>query len=84
MTDIKLLYEGLLKQCKEKNIFGIHFVDEAMPPAAMIAFAKENIAHGSPLSWWGNIRFEKNFTRDIADFLAYGGLVGVSAGFMHI
>ena len=80
MTDIKLLYEGLLKQCKEKNIFGIHFVDEAMPPAAMIAFAKENIAHGSPLSWWGNIRFEKNFTRDIADFLAYGGLVGVSAG----
>ena len=80
MTDIKRLYEGLLRQCREKGIFGIHFVDEAMPPAAMIAFAKENIARGSPLSWWGNIRFEKSFTRDVADFLAYGGLVGVSAG----
>jgi hypothetical protein len=46
----------------------------------MIQFARENIAHGSPLSWWGNIRFEKFFTRDIADFLAAGGLVGVSGG----
>lgn len=80
MTDIKLLYEGLLEQCKKKQIYGIHFVDEAMPPAMMLAFAKENIKHGSPITWWGNIRFEKNFTRDVADYLAYGGLIGVSAG----
>lgn len=79
-TDIKILYQGLLKQCKEKGIFGIHFVDEAMPPMAMVEFARENIAHGSPITWWGNIRFEKTFSRDIADFLAYGGLIGVSAG----
>jgi hypothetical protein len=46
----------------------------------MIAFARENIAHGSPITWWGNVRFEKSFTRDVADFLAYGGLIGVSAG----
>lgn len=80
MTDIKNLYEGLYVQCIKKNIYGIHFVDEAMPPSAMVAFAKENIAHGSPISWWGNVRFEKYFTRDVADFLAYGGLIGVSAG----
>ncbi len=80
MTDIKKLYEGLYAQCIEKNIYGIHFVDEAMPPSAMVAFAKENIERGSPISWWGNIRFEKYFTRDVADFLAYGGLIGVSAG----
>lgn len=79
-TDIKKLYNGLLAQCKEKGIFGIHFVDEAMPPAAMIEFARENIAHGSPITWWGNIRFESIFSRDVADFLAYGGLTGVSAG----
>ena len=46
----------------------------------MIQFARENIAHGSPITWWGNVRFEKSFTRDVADFLAYGGLIGVSAG----
>ncbi|WP_294428488.1 radical SAM protein [uncultured Treponema sp.] len=79
-TNIHALYEGLLSQCKAKGIYGIHFVDEAMPPAMMIQFARENIAHGSPITWWGNVRFEKSFTRDVADFLAYGGLIGVSAG----
>lgn len=79
-TDVKKLYDRIYKQCVQKNIYGIHFVDEAMPPRLMVEFAKENIAHGSPLTWWGNIRFEKYFTRDVADFLAYGGLIGVSAG----
>lgn len=79
-TEIHSLYENLLKKAKEKDVFGIHFVDEAMPPAMMVAFAKENIAHGSPLTWWGNVRFEKYFTRDVADYLAFGGLIGVSAG----
>ena len=79
-TNIHNLYEGLLTQCKEKGVYGIHFVDEAMPPALMVAFARENFAHGSPITWWGNVRFEKSFTRDVADFLAYGGLIGVSAG----
>ena len=79
-TTVSKLYDGLLAQCKEKGVYGIHFVDEAMPPALMISFARENIAHGSPITWWGNVRFEKSFTRDVADFLAYGGLIGVSAG----
>ena len=79
-TQIHELYEGLLKTANEKGVFGIHFVDEAMPPAMMVEFAKENIAHGSPLTWWGNVRFEKYFTRDVADFLSAGGLIGVSAG----
>ncbi|MBR1535471.1 MAG: radical SAM protein [Treponema sp.] len=79
-TNIKRLYEGLLSQCEKKGVYGIHFVDEAMPPALMIQFARENIAHNSPITWWGNVRFEKSFTRDVADFLAYGGLIGVSAG----
>ncbi|WP_191014220.1 B12-binding domain-containing radical SAM protein [Treponema zioleckii] len=79
-TNVKRLYDEILRQCEEKNVYGIHFVDEAMPPALMIDFARENIAHGSPLTWWGNVRFEKVFTRDVADFLAAGGLIGVSAG----
>lgn len=79
-TDVHKLYEGIFSQCKSKGIWGIHFVDEAMPPAMMIEFARENIAHGSPITWWGNVRFEKFFTRDVADFLSAGGLIGVSAG----
>ena len=79
-TNVKKLYEEILMQCEKKNIWGIHFVDEAMPPVLMVQFAKENIKRGSPITWWGNIRFEKYFTRDVADLLAYGGLIGVSAG----
>ncbi len=79
-TNVKALYKSLLETARAKGVYGIHFVDEAMPPAALIAFARENIAHGCPLSFWGNIRFEKVYTRDVADFLAYGGLVGVSGG----
>ena len=79
-TNIHKLYEGILRQCEEKKIYGIHFVDEAMPPALMIQFARENLGHGAPLTWWGNIRFEKAFTRDVTDFLAAGGLIGVSGG----
>lgn len=79
-VDVHALFDSLLKTARQKGVYGIHFVDEAMPPSFMIAFAKENIKAGSPLTWWGNIRFEKTFTRDVADFLAAGGLIGVSAG----
>lgn len=74
------LYEGLLKTAREKNVYGIHFVDEAMPPVALKKFALENARHGNPLYFWGNIRFEKTFTKDFAAFLSYCGLGGVSAG----
>ncbi len=74
------LYEGLLKTAREKNIWGIHFVDEAMPPAALKKFALQNARSGNPLYFWGNIRFEKAFTKDFAAFLSYCGLGGVSAG----
>lgn len=80
MTDIEHLYSGLLEQAKEKGVYGIHFVDEALPPAGCIRFAKCNLKEGSPLSYWGNVRFEKVYSRDMADFLCFGGLTGVSGG----
>ena len=80
MTDIEHLYSGLLEQAKEKGVYGIHFVDEALPPAGSIHFAKCNLKEGSPLSYWGNVRFEKVYSRDMADFLCFGGLTGVSGG----
>ena len=77
---VEKLYEGLLKTAREKKVYGIHFVDEAMPPVALKKFALENARHGNPLYFWGNIRFEKTFTKDFAAFLSYCGLGGVSAG----
>lgn len=80
MTDVEGLYSGLLQEAEKKGVYGIHFVDEALPPSGMIRFAKRNMANGNPLSYWGNVRFEKVYTRDMADFLCCAGLTGVSGG----
>lgn len=79
-TKIQPLYESLKNQCMEKNVYGIHFVDEALPPKALTEFALLNMSEGNQLSFWGNVRFEKVYSRDMADFLSYGGLLGVSGG----
>lgn len=79
-VDTENLYKGLLETARQKNIYGIHFVDEAMPPLALKRFALENARNGNPLYFWGNVRFEKAFTKDLAAFLSYCGLGGVSAG----
>ena len=80
MTHIQNLFYGLKEQTAKHGVYGIHFVDEAMPPKAMEQFASLNAQNGNSISFWGNIRFEKVFSRDIADFLSYGGLIGVSGG----
>lgn len=79
-VNTEALYDGLLAAARKKNINGIHFVDEAMPPAVLKKFALKNARAGKPLYFWGNIRFEKAFTKDFAAFLSYCGLGGVSAG----
>lgn len=82
--NIDTLCNGLTEQAKKTGVWGIHFVDEACPPASMISFGLQNCINGKSnnrkLTWWGNIRFEKTFTRDMADFLSYSGLTAVSGG----
>lgn len=84
LTDINSLYDSLCVQAEKKGVHGIHFVDEACPPVALQNFALKNMAVKSsnkiPLTYWGNIRFEKTFDRDLADLLSAGGLTAVSAG----
>lgn len=79
-VEVENLYNGLLKTAVDKNIYGIHFVDEALPPVALKQFALLNARHGNQLYFWGNVRFEKTFTKDFAAFLSYCGLGAVSAG----
>ena len=80
-TDIDSLYKGLCNQAKKAGVYGIHFVDEACPPVSMQRFALLNSLNTeTPLTWWGNIRFEKTFSRDLAELLSYGGLTAVSGG----
>ena len=59
---------------------GFHFVDEAAPPKALKALAQELLRRKLSISWWGNIRFEKTFTPELADLLAESGCIALSGG----
>lgn len=59
---------------------GFHFVDEAAPPALMRALAIELIKRKIIITWWTNIRFEKNFTKDLCLLLKASGCIAVSGG----
>lgn len=59
---------------------GFHFTDEAAPPALMRALALEILKRKLVVSWWTNIRFEKNFTADLCLLLKASGCVAVSGG----
>ena len=59
---------------------GFHFVDEAAPPKALKALATELIARDAGISWWGNVRFEKTFTPELAELLADSGCIAISGG----
>jgi radical SAM superfamily enzyme YgiQ (UPF0313 family) len=59
---------------------GFHFVDEAAPPKALKALAQEIIRRKLQVTWWGNIRFEKTFTPELAELLADSGCIAMSGG----
>ena len=59
---------------------GFHFVDEAAPPKALKALAEELLRRQLPVSWWGNIRFEKTFTPELCQLLADSGCIAMSGG----
>ncbi|MBX3610947.1 MAG: radical SAM protein [Hydrogenophaga sp.] len=59
---------------------GFHFVDEAAPPKALKALAEELLRRDLAISWWGNIRFEKTFTPELAQLLADSGCIAMSGG----
>ncbi len=65
---------------RETGQTGFHFVDEAAPPKALKALATELIARNAGISWWGNVRFEKTFTPDLAELLADSGCIAISGG----
>jgi hypothetical protein len=69
--------EELLAQTHET---GFHFVDEAAPPSLMKALALEILKRKLTVTWWTNIRFEKNFTQDLCHLLKASGCIAVSGG----
>ncbi|MDR2111046.1 MAG: radical SAM protein [Spirochaetaceae bacterium] len=83
-VDPEALFRHLTDQAEKTGVRAIHLTDEAAPVSSLIRFAELNheadATRGEPFVFWGNIRFQRDFTPDTAALLAAGGLVGVSAG----
>ena len=74
------LVDRIEKIVAETGQTGFHFVDEAAPPKALKALAEELLRRKVHISWWGNIRFEKTFTPELAELLAQSGCIAMSGG----
>ncbi len=75
-----LLVDRIEQIIAETGQTGFHFVDEAAPPKVLKALAEELIRRNVTISWWGNIRFEKTFTPELAELLADSGCIAMSGG----
>ncbi len=69
--------EEIIQKTKQN---GFHFVDEAAPPALLRALAIEIIRRKLTVVCSTNIRFEKNFTHDLAILLKASGCIAMSGG----
>jgi hypothetical protein len=75
-----LLVDRIEAIVAETGQSGFHFVDEAAPPKILKALAQELLERNVHITWWGNIRFEKTFTPELAVLLAKSGCIAVSGG----
>jgi radical SAM superfamily enzyme YgiQ (UPF0313 family) len=76
----ELLVDRIEEIVKATGETGFHFVDEAAPPKLMRDLALELIKRKVSISWWTNIRFEKNFSSDLCYLLKQSGCIAVSGG----
>ena len=75
-----LLVDRIEALIAETGRRGFHFVDEAAPPGSLKHLALSLLERGVTISWWGNVRFEPAFTRDLCRLLAASGCIAFSAG----
>ncbi|WP_046247264.1 B12-binding domain-containing radical SAM protein [Hymenobacter terrenus] len=75
-----LLVDRIEQIIQQTGQTGFHFVDEAAPPLALRDLAVELLRRRVPITWWGNIRFEKTFSPDLCRLLAASGCIAVSGG----
>lgn len=74
------LVDTIERLIQETGQTGFHFVDEAAPPALLKSLSEELIRRKIKITWWGNLRFDKQFTREVAELMADAGCVAVTGG----
>lgn len=64
----------------ETGCTGFHWVDEAAPPSLLGAVSRELLQRNVVTSWWGNVRFDKTFSRELSMLMAGAGCIMVTGG----
>lgn len=77
---VDLILDRMEALARETGQTGFHFVDEAAPPALLKALSERILERDLSFSWWGNLRFEKAFTPELARLMARAGCIAVTGG----
>lgn len=79
-ADAAVVVDWMEQAIADTGLRGFHFVDEAAPPALLGHLAREILRRGLRVEWWANIRFEKQFTPELAGLMAASGCLAMSGG----
>ncbi len=74
------IVDQMEKLMAETGQSGFHFVDEASPPAILKQMSEEIKRRKLQLTYWGNIRFDTMFTKEVCVAMADAGCVAVTGG----
>jgi radical SAM superfamily enzyme YgiQ (UPF0313 family) len=77
---VDALVEQMEQMIQATGQWGFHFTDEALAPALLRQLSERLIQRKLKVSWWGNVRFEKAFTPELAQLMAKAGCIAVTGG----
>ena len=79
-ADADTIVAWMERALSDTGLAGFHFVDEAAPPALLGNLSRLLIKRGIRVDWWANIRFERQFTPELASLMARSGCLAMSGG----
>jgi len=77
---VDALVEQMEQMIQATGQSGFHFTDEALAPALLRQLSERLIQRKIEITWWGNVRFEKAFTPELAQLMAKAGCIAVTGG----
>ena len=79
-NEVSVIVDRMEQVMAQTGEGGFHFVDEAAPPALLKEMALEILRRRLTVVWWGNIRFERAYSKDLCRLLKASGCIAVSGG----
>jgi len=79
-ADAETVVAWMERAIADIGLHDFHFVDEAAPPALLGKLSRLILRRGLGVTWWTNIRFERQFSPELARLMARAGCIAVTGG----